>query len=301
MHWRKSAVAVAVIVAFCFPVAFAFAQTQERGGMHGQGQQGHQVEHQRTGSMTGEMKIDKASDLMNRTVKNPEGQDLGKIENLAIDPDNGRIAYAVLSFGGFLGMGNKLFAIPWQSLQLQGENKYVLNVEKSKLKNAPGFEKDNWPDMANPRFGTEVYGHYGETPYWEKQSRTGTREQRPTRICKASQIIGEEVKNASGQDLGKVENLAVDVTDGRVAYAVVSSGGFLDIGDKEFAVPWKALNVQRNNEITLDVSKEKLKDSPQFEKNEWSQMTSKQFLDKTYSYYNVQPYWESGTKGTEKP
>src|SRR5262245_19378827 len=68
----------------------------------------------------------------------------------------------------FLKMGNKLFAIPWEALQADTVNKqFVLNVDKSLLENAPGFDKDNWPDMADLTFGTNLYRHYGYEPYWE--------------------------------------------------------------------------------------------------------------------------------------
>jgi hypothetical protein len=85
-----------------------------------------------------------------------------------LDTPTGRVAYAVLSFGGFLGMGDKLFAIPWDQLSLDEENKrFVLNVNRAKLENAPGFDKDNWPDMADPSWGSRIYSYYGSHPYWE--------------------------------------------------------------------------------------------------------------------------------------
>ncbi len=86
-----------------------------------------------------------------------------------IDVPSGRIAYAVLSFGGFLGLGDKLFAIPWQAMELsEHEHKFVLNVDKESLKNAPGFDKDHWPDMADHQWGTNIYKYYRITPYWEE-------------------------------------------------------------------------------------------------------------------------------------
>ena len=85
-----------------------------------------------------------------------------------VDVNTGRVAYAVLSFGGVLKMGNKLFAIPWEALRLDAQNKqFILNVDKTRLENATGFDKDNWPDMADARFGTTIYQHYGFRPYWE--------------------------------------------------------------------------------------------------------------------------------------
>ena len=109
-----------------------------------------------------------SSTICSDHVKNAAGEDLGKIEDLMIDLYSGRIAYAVLSFGGFLKMGNKLFAIPWEALKVDGVNKeFILHVDKSRLENATGFDKDNWPNMADPTFGSTLYRHYGLKPYWE--------------------------------------------------------------------------------------------------------------------------------------
>jgi sporulation protein YlmC with PRC-barrel domain len=109
-----------------------------------------------------------SSTICSDHVKNTAGEDLGKIEDLMVDLDSGRIAYAVVSFGGFLKMGNKLFAVPWQALQVDTANKqFILNVDKRVLENAPGFDKDNWPNMADPTFGAAIYKHYGYKPYWQ--------------------------------------------------------------------------------------------------------------------------------------
>jgi len=117
---------------------------------------------------TRQPKVLSASTISSDRVKNAAGDDLGKIEDVMIDVDSGRIAYAVLSFGGFMKVGNKLFAVPWQALRLDAVNKqFILNVDKSVLEKAPGFDKDNWPDMADPTFGNNIYQHYGYKPYWE--------------------------------------------------------------------------------------------------------------------------------------
>src|SRR4030081_2804878 len=89
-----------------------------------------------------------AASLTGDDVVNAAGENLGKIEAIMLDVTSGRIAYAVLSFGGFLGMGTKLFAIPWPALALDaGEERFILGVSKDRLKNAPGFDKDHWPSM----------------------------------------------------------------------------------------------------------------------------------------------------------
>jgi sporulation protein YlmC with PRC-barrel domain len=109
-----------------------------------------------------------ADTLEGNQVVNADGEDLGEIEDIMLDVPNGRIAYAVLSFGGFLGVGEKLFAIPWQALTLDADNKcFILDVPKEKLQQAPGFDKDHWPSMADMRWATEIHKYYGMTPYWE--------------------------------------------------------------------------------------------------------------------------------------
>jgi sporulation protein YlmC with PRC-barrel domain len=109
-----------------------------------------------------------ASTLTGDRVRNSNGEDLGSIEEIMIDLPSGKVAYAVLSFGGFLGIGDKLFAIPWKAMRVdQGEHQFILDVDRKTLENAPGFDKDNWPDMADPAFGRDVHKHYGQTPYWE--------------------------------------------------------------------------------------------------------------------------------------
>lgn len=108
-----------------------------------------------------------ASTISGDNVKNSQGDYLGHIEDLMVDLNSGRISYAVLSFGGFLGMGDKLFAVPMEALTLDSENKeFVLNVSKEKLENAPGFDKNNWPNMADRQWATDIYNYYDYKPYW---------------------------------------------------------------------------------------------------------------------------------------
>lgn len=106
-----------------------------------------------------------ADTLLGNDVYNKDGEDLGDIKEFMIDMASGRVAYAVLSFGGVLGMGKKLFAVPWAALKLDTENKrFTLDVNKDALKGAPGFDSDHWPTMADKIWATGVHKFYG-TPY----------------------------------------------------------------------------------------------------------------------------------------
>ena len=109
-----------------------------------------------------------ASKLSSGVVKNTDGERLGDIKEIMIDTGSGRIAYAVLSFGGTFGLGDKLFAIPWPALKSHASepSDFVLNVNKETLAAAPGFNKDNWPDFADRKWGGTIYDYYKIAPYW---------------------------------------------------------------------------------------------------------------------------------------
>ena len=121
-----------------------------------------------TTTLKTEPQVLSATTIIGDKVINPQGEHLGEIKELMIDLDLGRVAYAVLSFGGVLGMGEKLFAIPFQALQLRPDrHEFVLNVDKEKLKKAPGFDKNNWPSTADRTWGAQIHKYYGYEPYWE--------------------------------------------------------------------------------------------------------------------------------------
>jgi PRC-barrel domain len=103
-----------------------------------------------------------ADTLIGNDVYNAANESLGTIKELMIEMSSGRIGYAVLSYGGFLGMGDRLFAVPWQALKLDTQNRrFTLNANKDQLKNAPGFDKDHWPAMADTSWASDVHKFYG--------------------------------------------------------------------------------------------------------------------------------------------
>ena len=100
--------------------------------------------------------------IIGSKVINLKGETLGKIENLVVDIDTGRIVYAVLESGGFLGIGDKLFPVPWKSLAaLPSEGIFFLNQSKEQMEKAPAFDRKNLPNMGDMRWGANVFKYYG--------------------------------------------------------------------------------------------------------------------------------------------
>ncbi len=116
-------------------------------------------------------KLLSSSSIDGTNVRNTVGADIGKLKDLMIDWNNGNVAYAVMSFGGFLGMGEKLFAVPLESFTFKdtlGDEHAVLNVSKEQLENAPGFDKDNWPQQPDYQFIDSVHTFYGYDKYSDR-------------------------------------------------------------------------------------------------------------------------------------
>lgn len=108
-----------------------------------------------------------AGTLTGDRVVNLQNEDIGKVEEIMIDINTGRVAYVVISFGGILGIGNKLFAVPWSALRVDTDHKcFVMDAHKELLENAPGFDKNNWPSTPNGQWYHDIYKYYEQEPYW---------------------------------------------------------------------------------------------------------------------------------------
>lgn len=144
--------------------------------------------------------------LTGNRVRNEAGEDLGKVEEIMLDVSGGRIAYAVLSFGGIVGIGDKLFAVPWSVLKLDTEkHEFIVDISRETLKSAPGFDKANWPDTADAAFGVQGQSHYRTPVHWEHTTTdagdfTGTN-QRPGKSMEYEPTTGYQADSKS--DRGK--------------------------------------------------------------------------------------------------
>ena len=158
-----------------------------------------------------------ADTLIGEDVYNRQNESLGDIKEIMIDMARGEVAYAVLSFGGWLGMGDKLFAVPWQALELDTNNKrFILDASKAQLKTAPGFDKDNWPDMAGADFGTQIHNFYR------------TQQNMPGRMTASGSVMGQG--SASMQSASNPGSLSQNATVSGSG-ASISRSGSRDIDD----------------------------------------------------------------------
>ena len=217
----------------------------------------------------------KTSTIIGRAVESPHGNEVGQITEMIIEATTGNVAYAVLASDGFMGLGGKLFAIPWRALQQPTAAKtFRLDMTEEQLKKAPGFDKDKWPDLEDRHWGDTIQAYYGQPPYWgqhlpPKTSREAE-EPVPQRLLRASHVLKSEVMNPQGQRLGDIEEVVIDTAAGKVAYVVLSAKQLLGLSEKWFAIPWRTLQQSAGlGTFTLDVDKETLQKAPGFDKDNW--------------------------------
>ena len=119
------------------------------------------------------------STLKGSRIFNFAGEELGKVDDLVVDLDSGRLSYVVVSLGGFLGIRDKLFAVPWDLFSARpGDHQFYLDMDKQMLLDGPSFERSRWPDMSDAGWAAEIHSHYAQKPYWNSE------------ITDASQYVG---------------------------------------------------------------------------------------------------------------
>lgn len=289
------------------------------------------------------------SDLVGMNVRNPKGESLGEVEDLVVDVESGRVAYAVVGIGGFLGIGEKLSAFPMSAFRLvpagagttaatggrvldndgvkgdrgpigsdrtaaernaqgragpidndgvKGDKgpigsdrpgatgaaalpgsgartvHAVLDADPQRLKRAPNFDRDKWPDWNEAKFRGEVDRAAGAT--------AGTRS---GRLVRASELLDADIRDAQRKEVGEIEDLVVDTRSGRVRYAVVDFDRAWTPNDKLVALPMAALRSGTGKgELTFSGDRAQLERAPAFDKDRWPNLNDARYRGEVDRY-----------------
>jgi sporulation protein YlmC with PRC-barrel domain len=217
----------------------------------------------------------KLSALVGREVNNLHGDKLGEIAEIVIDTSAGDVAYAVIAFETSLGGNDRWFAMPWRALQPAAEDgTFRLAVDETQLKDAPSFDKNQWPDMEDQHWGDTIHAYYGQSSDWGQRLPPAPAQETPypaeQRFLRTSQVLRSEVMNTDGHKLGDLEEVVIDTATGDIVYSVLAFGGFLGVDEKWFAIPWRALRPAAGFRMyTLAVDKEVLEAAAGFDKGQW--------------------------------
>lgn len=292
--------------------------------------------------------LQRADQLMNSMVYNAQGEKIGDVKDIVLETSQNRVEYVVLSFGGFMGIGNDLHAIPMYAFDLSTkaaikpaessdsalipnaieqpessrEAKLVLtlNVEKETLESAKGFDKSNWPDMANQSWRQQNNPQYGQTV-----DRSGEAEMQ-FKVRRLSKLIGMDARipelesattdsadrPASGAvlprtpndvraddrkfaQLGKLEDIVIDTQNGNVALGLVTLAKLEDAkeGQNQAYVPWKLIDIDANEDVaTVNTTSEVLQ-LVAFDEDSKLNLSNPRELEHLHARFGIQPYWQT--------
>lgn len=246
------------------PLLLAFAA----GGLHAQ-------DHASTDNLRGNSPdpLDrarcKASQLIGCNVTNPKNESLGCIEEIVLDSGNFVIAYAVVAHGGFLGIGDKFFAVPWRLMDIdqrsaEDKPRVTLSLDLEMLKSAPGFDKGKWPDVADPAWSKQVDVYYRAhglqaRPAGGAAAKGGAVDggrgvdqapgSKPFAHRRFSKLIGMNVVDSRHRKLAEIEDLVIDARAATIDGMLLSFGGVLGVGEKLVLVTADVLTLDREKGV----------------------------------------------------
>lgn len=213
MAFRKPLILSFSLIAFGSASAMAQSQAQQPQSQQPQSQQQRQPQMDPSNART--------SELIGTKVTDNQGKDIGEIEDVVIDLQAGKLHAAVLSFGGFMGIGEKHFAFPPSELKPGKENQLTLDIDKQKLENREGFAQGQWPGMDDKYWGR--VGGQGKAA-----AGGGAQQAQKTTLVRASELEGKSVSDNSGKEVGEIRDVIVDLNQGEVknvAIQVKDGGG----------------------------------------------------------------------------
>lgn len=227
--WMAAALAPVFGLALTGDALAQNAQTQQQGQQQpGQPERSAEAKSQQRQNI----RDMRASELIGATVQDSQGRELGEVQDLIVDATNHRADYAILAYGGVLGFREKLFAYPierFQAVRSGDEEMLVLNVTEEELKNAPGFDRSNWPSFGDSGYRGEVDKHFGRTA-----AAGGD-------VVRMSELLDTEVVDRAGNEVGEINDVVVSVSNGQVRFVALQPSDDLNMGERLVMLPMSAI------------------------------------------------------------
>lgn len=241
-----------------------------------------------------------------------ETETIGEVGDIVLHPGDNRIAYVVLHYGGVLGVGEKLFAVPWDALEptldfdgldtsmdLGGDQALFINVPKEQFENAPGFDSDNYPGEPDPMFASSTATKPSRESGGEAEVEPSVAGREGEEAAKEASdwqrrltsLIGTNIEGTVGEEFGSLEDVIIDSREGRVVYGIVAYGGTLGLFDKKAAVPWESIEVRPADEILAMETTEEALDAVILADGDYKLLRQEEFSRTVHSSFDQEPYW----------
>lgn len=258
-------------------------------------QQGEQADRQ---AMKNQLR--RVEDVVGSKIRNAEGKDLGEVEELVVDVNSGDIRYAVVSYGGFLDIGDKLFAVPMKAMSLNqnedGDAFFVVDMNQEKLENSEGFDDDNWPNFADQKFTSTVDQTYGIESNQQQASA------QKAALYKLSTFEGVNVRDKANKELGEVEWILIDPQAAKVSHLGLDLEDELQNNENDDAyvlVPMNQLRLTTQGDATFlqaNADLEKIRTAPAVTEEQLNQTESQRELRQ-----KVDSHFGSGAANNNTP
>lgn len=225
-----------------------------------------------------------ANELTGMTVKNRNGDSLGKVKDFVIDSRSGQVVYTVIGSGGVLGIGETLHAVPVAALNYEGaggDERLTLDIDSARWSQAPRFRKDRISSLQGDQEGRSTYEYYGQT--WREpgqgitmqtpsQRQEGSAQQPAagqSQFVVASDIIGKNIRSGS-QDVGSIEDVLVQLQSRSAAVLLDPDDSFTGT-DQKFIVPFNRLSLSGSDMLTTSLSREDFSSAQVAQSDSWAQ------------------------------
>ncbi len=237
------------------------------------------------------------ADIRGANVVNLRNEELGTITDVVVDMEKGVTPYAVVSFGGILGINRDSIAVPMEAFQPDGDiGRFVLDTTREKLESAPSLDPKNWAELhdevwregVSKSFG-HPRGHAGADALRGPLGHGGSSDG-AARYMLSTDIEGTTIVDSLGETAGKVGDLITDRDTGEhVGFVLMKSGGIAGFGGSSVAVPWTALQPTRDSDFRISIPKDRIEHAPKVEKDEIDRLADPQFCNTVCSFFGVEP------------
>lgn len=227
-------------------------------------------------------KLVRGSEVVGAKLFDQSGKHIGEIDDVVFDENSGGMTHAIVSVGGWLGIGDKETTVPWKFIHPSKDNKseFVLEIDQAKLRDTGGFEKGKWP-------------HFDEAWYQKNYQHYGLKAHDNAKLVRASEVMGAKIFDQHATEMGKIDNLLMHPESGKVAYATLDIGKYVGKEDKLTNVPWDLVRQSKKDTqgFVVNADKAKLQGSTYFDRNNWPDYADWGWQTNTYGYYGYEPYW----------
>lgn len=276
------------------------------------------------------VEVETASAIVGQPLRNSDGDTMGEIEYLLINPVSGKVNLAVIGRGGFLDLGENLIPVPWEHLDVEAGSGYTaprvtLSADAPSLAKAPRLKWDELSELTEPIYVTRIMTYFGDSQAGDRNANAAktadananSKTQRDTSQDAAandgsllvarsyitalgppltqwrSEISGATIVDEKAAEIGEIEQLVIDTQRGQVAYAVMAQGGFLGFADARKPVPLEALKWQSEGQFVLEAATKQLDAVQPLAGETFPTHIKSADLKRLYDRFDVQPYWSS--------